>query len=150
MDRMIKIVFCLFVAVSAALLWQVVRSGPSSNRSPEITYSTFIEEAEAGKIARVSIVGSRIEGEYRDGHGAFRLTGPNNPGVYLSILQNNSVEIRFKDGTTENVALQLIGSWAPLILLAALWFFMTRQFRRKNPPIPPAGTGTIDPTGGLR
>jgi cell division protease FtsH len=115
--------FWIVIAISAALLRQVVRSNPRDQRTPEISYSAFISQAEAGEIARVTISGPRIEGEYRNEKGTFRLTGPSNPGPFLGILQDKGVEIRFRDVETQSVPLQLLGSWAPMILTGSFVVF---------------------------
>jgi|HubBroStandDraft_1064217.scaffolds.fasta_scaffold214704_2 cell division protease FtsH len=149
MNRTFKTaVFWAVIVLSAWLFWQTVRSKPANTRPPEIDYSTFIAEAEAGKIARVSVTGTQIEGDYRDGKGTFRLTGPNNPAVYLGILQDMGVQIRFRDVPTENSPFQMLGNWAPLILVGALWFLMVRQMRRRSPPN--ATGSSVDASGGLR
>ena len=51
-----------------------------------------------------------------------------------------------RDITSGSWPLQLLGTWAPLILLAALWFFMMRQMQTggnkalslRQEPRPPA------------
>jgi cell division protease FtsH len=149
MNSTVKVVvFWALIVVSAWLLWQSVRSRPANAGAPEISYSTFIAQAEAGKISSVSITGTHIEGQYRDGQGNFRLTGPNSPGVYLGILEDMGAEIRFRDVPAESPQLQLLGTWAPLILLAGLWFFMVRQIRRRSPT--DAIRGSLDSSGRLR
>ncbi len=133
MNRTIKaVVFWMIIVVSAFLLWQVVRSTPGEQRTPEISYSQFISKVEAGEISRVDIAGSRIRGQYRDGSGPFRLIGPSNPAVFLDTLRSKGVEIWFKDVPGDSLPLQLLGTWAPLILLGALWFFMIRQMQRRG------------------
>ncbi|HTW59296.1 MAG TPA: ATP-dependent metallopeptidase FtsH/Yme1/Tma family protein [Terriglobales bacterium] len=150
MNRTFKtLVFWFFIVFTAWFLWQSVRSKPANASVSEIEYSAFISQAEAGKIAGVTVTGTHIDGEYRDGKGTFQLTGPSNPAVYLGILQDMGVEIRFRDAQTNSLPLQLLGTWAPLILLGALWFLMIRQMRRRNAP-PNAMGGTVDPSGGLR
>ena len=147
MDRGIKTaLFWILIIVSAFLLWHVVRA-PQIARSPEITYSSFIAKARAGEIASVIITGDQIEGEYRNGAGSFHLTGPSNAGVFLPVLQDKGVEIRFRDVPQANLLLELIATWAPLILLATLWFFMIRQVARRKPP--GASGGNLDPGTGL-
>jgi cell division protease FtsH len=147
MNSTVKTVFFwLVIGISASLLWQVVRTNPSNSQTQEISYSTFITQAEAGKIARVSIAGSKIEGEYRDGKGRFQLIGPSNPSAFLGILQDKSVEIRFRDAQQGSLPLQLLGTWAPLILLAALWFFMIRQMQQRRAN---ASSGGPSSSGGL-
>lgn len=146
MDGTLKtVVFWVVVVISAMLVWQVVRA-PQNAGSPEITYSTFITKAQSGEIASVSIAGTQIEGEYRNGSGRFHLTGPSNPSAFLGILQDKGVEIRFRNENVANPVLRLLGSWAPLILLAALWIFMIRQIRQKRPPSGPR-TGLDLPFG---
>jgi cell division protease FtsH len=142
------LMFWAVIVFSAWLLWQSVRSNSPNARAPEIDYSNFIAQAEAGKIASVTVTGTHIEGEYRDGKGTFQLTGPNNPAVYLGVLQDMGVTIRFRDAPADNLPLQLLGTWAPLLLLGALWFLMIRQMRRRSPP---TSTGdSLNPSGGLR
>ncbi len=131
------------------LLWQVVRSTPDDRKIPEIDYSRFMSDVDAGNVASVEIRGARIEGQYRDGKGAFRLIGPSNPAVYLDALRNKGVEIRFRDSGNSSLPLQLLGTWAPLILLGALWILMIRQMqkRRSIPPggIPPVRDSPFEP-----
>jgi len=151
MDRSLKtVVFWIVIVLSAMLLWDVVHSGSTNAQSPEINYSTFIAKAQSGEIARVSITGDRIQGEYRNGEGKFHLTGPSNPAAFLPILQDKGVEIQFRDAQQGNLPLQLLGTWAPLILLGGLWFFMIwrMQVRQRRPPNSPAGG--FDASGGLR
>jgi cell division protease FtsH len=133
MNRTIKtILFWVIIVVSALLLWQVVRSSPEDQRTPEISYSQFISKVEAGEISRVDIAGSRIRGQYRDGTGAFRLIGPSNPAIFLDTLRDRGVEIWFKDVPGDSLPLQLLGTWAPLILLGALWFYMIKQMKLRS------------------
>jgi cell division protease FtsH len=145
--KAVKFIFWILVAVSVMLFWQVVRSNPSDARTPEINYSTFISQAESGQIERVTITGSRIEGEYRNAKGRFWLTGPSNPTVFLGVLHDKGVEIQFRNGAQGSVLLQLLGTWAPLILLVATWFYMSRRVQRRTNSQSPAGGG-LDASGG--
>jgi cell division protease FtsH len=138
------ILFWLVVSVAAVLLWQVVRSSPEG-RIPEISYSRFLSEVEAGNVATVTIAGAEIQGLYRDGKSAFRLIGPSNPSLYLDQLREKGVEVRFRLANTDNLPLTLLGTWAPLILLGALWFFMIRQMKQlgaKKQANTPQGSGS--------
>ena len=47
----------------------------------------------------------------------------------LKNLQSKGVVINFRDVNSGNLPLTLLGTWAPLILLGALWFFMIRQMQ---------------------
>jgi cell division protease FtsH len=137
------VIFWFLIVVSAMLLWQLVRSSPTQQaeqRTPEISYSQFMSEAEAGQVARVNIAGNRIRGEYHDGKGTFHLIGPGNPDVFLDTLRSKGVEIWFKDVSSDSLPLQLLGTWAPLILLGALWFFMIRQMQARRVALDRSGS----------
>ncbi len=133
MPRAIKaVVFWLVIGVSALLLGRIVRASPADQQSPFISYSQFMSEVEAGSVSTVKISGTLIQGEYRDGKRHFRVNGPSNQGLFLDDLRRKGVEIWFADATQGALGLQLLGTWAPLILLGALWFFMIRQMQRKG------------------
>ena len=143
MNRSIRLlVVALVVGIAAAgLVWQMPRSASDGRTMPEISYSSFMSDVDAGNVASVVITGTRIDGQYRDGTRSFRLTGPSNPGVYLDSLRSKGVEIRFQDA--RNGQGQSLGTWAPLILLGALWFFLVQQVKKRNSMrpsgMPPAG-----------
>jgi cell division protease FtsH len=138
MNRTIKtVVFWGIVAISAALLWQVVRAKPQDRTESEISYSRFISEVESGNVASVTINGAQIRGRYREGNGTFHLNGPSDARFFLDTLRNKGVEIWFRDTQSNSVPMQLLGTWAPLILLGVLWFYMIRQLQRRK--VPPGG-----------
>jgi cell division protease FtsH len=135
MNRTIRtVVFWGIVAIAAMLLWQIVRSTPQDRMGSEISYSRFISEVESGKVATVTINGAQIRGLYREGNGIFHLNGPSDARLFLDTLQNKGVEIWFRDTQSNSVSMQLLGTWAPLILLGVLWFYMIRQLQRRKPP----------------
>jgi ATP-dependent Zn protease len=141
------VVFWAVILISALLLFQVVKSKPaergtpkiSFSQSPEISYSQFMAAVESGDVAAVTITGNRIHGQYRN-NGTFWLFGPANQSLFLDSLRGKGVDIWFEESSTESLALQLLGTWAPLILLGALWFFMVRQMRRRAAGVPMGGT----------
>jgi len=128
------VVFWLVILLAAMLLWQSVRSTPQDRQSREIPYSTFMSDVAAGTVANVAITGAEIRGQYRDGKGAFHLVGPANPAVYLDTLHDHGVVIVFRDRQTGSTPMQLLGTWAPLVLVGALWFVMIKGIRRGTPP----------------
>ena len=133
------------VGISALLLFQIVRGRPEQRQTAEISYSHFMSDVETGQVGSVSVAGNRIQGQYRESKGSFWLFGPNNPAIYLDRLRDKGVEVWFKDGSGDALPTQLLGTWAPLILLGALWFFMIRQMKRRGAPArggEPPGSGS--------
>lgn len=102
MDKTIKtVVFWAVMVVSAFLLFQVVKSSPPEQASREISYSQFMSVVDSSDVAKVTIMGSRIRGQYRSSGGAFWLVGPTNQALFLDALHQKGAEIWFKDAGGE-------------------------------------------------
>lgn len=125
-----SVLFWLVIVTTGFLLWQTVKSGERPPSSIEISYSEFLNQTESGNIQKVVISGTRVDGQYRDGR-SFRLTAPASQDGMLRALHDKSVEIWFTgeaDGSRSAWLLNI----APLVLLAALWFFMIRQMKQRQ------------------
>jgi cell division protease FtsH len=147
------ITFWVVICFAAMLLWQIVRSNRTDQQAPYISYSQFLSGVEAGTVSSVRISGTLIQGEYDAGKGHFRVNGPNDPAIFLPTLREKGVEIWFADAPQGSLPLQLLGTWAPLVLLGALWFYMIRQMRKKGSmfkgtggPQSPSGWGSTPST----
>jgi cell division protease FtsH len=121
------VVFWLVIVLSAFLLWQVVRSNGSSPKEKTINFSEFLSEVDQGNVKEVTITAQEVRGQLKDGT-AFNSVAPANYPDMIKDLRTKDVRITIRDVTN--------GSWptwllnlAPLILLAALWFFMIRQMQ---------------------
>jgi len=131
MNSVVKtILFWTVIVVSAFLLWQVVRTGGTAQAVPEISYSEFLARVASGQVSKVTIAGSVVRGSGAKG-GSFRVIAPSNQTAMLDALQQHGVDIWFKE-TAEHVWPNWVLNLAPLILLAALWFFMVRQIQRRR------------------
>ncbi len=128
-------VFWAVVLISAFLLWQVVKAGQNEQKIPEISYSDFLSQIEAGNVVRVTISGNLVNGHYRDG-GSFRVTTSASQEAMVEKLREKNVEVWFKNGANTGWS-GYLQNLAPLVLLAALWFFMIRQMKKgAKPPQP--------------
>jgi len=131
MSQTVKnVAFWLVIVLSAFLLWQVVKSGEGNRRTPETSYSEFLSQAEGGNVTKVTISRTRITGTYRDGR-PFQVVAPTSQEGMLQTLRHNNVEIWFRDTATGDWPTWLM-NLAPLILLAALWYFMIRQINQRR------------------
>ena len=122
------VLFWVVILVSAFLLWQVVRQGTNGQKEKEINFSQFMTDVEQGNIRSVKIIGMEVRGNYKNDNSAFHtIVPPNYPDMY-KVLHDKGVVMDVKDisnGTWPSWILNL----APLVLLAALWFFMIRQMQ---------------------
>ncbi|HEX3322783.1 MAG TPA: ATP-dependent zinc metalloprotease FtsH, partial [Terriglobales bacterium] len=123
------VVFWLVILLSALLLWQVVKTGQSGQKDKEINFSEFMAAVDEGNIKDVTINGQEVKGKYKNDNAAFHTTSPANYPDMIKTLREKGVSINIKDINSGSWPLQLLGTWAPLILLAALWFFMIRQMQ---------------------
>ena len=121
------IVFWVVIAISALLLWQVIQQGRNSQKDAEINFSQFLSDVDQGNVHEVTVDGMQVRGKYRNGS-AFHTTAPSNYPDMIKTLRDKGVVMNFRDVNS--------GSWpswllnlAPLVLLAALWFFMIRQMQ---------------------
>ena len=121
------VLFWLVIVVSAYLLWQVVRANPANQNTPEISYSRFLAQVAEGQVTKVTIAGSVVRG-YDSKGGSFRLIAPQNQSAMLDALQQHGVDIWFRESPEQGWPTWLL-NFAPLVLLAALWFFMIRQMQ---------------------
>jgi len=122
------VIFWLVIVISAFLLWQVVRVGSGGQKEKEVNLSEFLNDVDHTNVREVTINGQEVRGKYADGS-AFHLTVPLNYPDMIKTLREKNVNITIRDVSSGSWPLQLLGTWAPLILLAALWFFMIRQMQ---------------------
>jgi cell division protease FtsH len=122
------VVFWLMIGISAMALWYVVQAGRSSQKDVEKNFTQFMSEVDQSMVHEVTINGMEVHGKYRDGS-AFHTTVPANYPDMIKILLDKGVNLTFRDINNGSFTLQLLGTWAPLILLGALWFFMIRQMQ---------------------
>ena len=122
------VVFWLVIGLSALLLWQVIQAGRSGQKEQEINFTQFMSDVDQGKVREVTVDGMQVRGKHTD-NSAFHTTVPSNYPDMIKTLREKGVNITFRDASNGSWPLQLLGTWAPLILLGALWFFMIRQMQ---------------------
>src|SRR5947199_4804408 len=102
--------------------------GGGGQKEKEINFSQFMTDVDQGNIKEVTLTGVEVHGKYRNDNSVFHTTVPQNYPDMIKTLRDKGVNITIKDISN--------GSWptwllnlAPLILLAALWFFIIRQMQ---------------------
>jgi len=122
------VVFWVVIGLSALLLWTVIQQGRGGQKDSEINFSQFLSDVDQGNVHEVTVDGMQLRGKHRDGS-AFHTTIPPNYPDMIKSLRDKGVSMTFRDANSSSWPLQLLGTWAPLILLGALWFFMIRQMQ---------------------
>ena len=122
------IIFWVFILACLVLLWQIVQKSTGMSHDREISFSQFMQDGQQGKISDVTVINSEVHGHYANDKEAFHTTVPANYPDMFKILQDNHVSITVKD-TQGNSWLPILLNFAPIIVIAALWFFMLRQMQ---------------------
>ena len=123
------VVFWSVIVLSAFLLWQVMKAGSAGQKDKEVNFSQFLTDVDQGNVKEVTITAQEVRGKYRNDNSSFHTTAPANYPDMIKMLRDKGVSMNIRDITSGSWPLQLLGTWAPLILLAALWFFMIRQMQ---------------------
>ena len=110
-------------------VWQFVVKNTGAGQDKSISLTQLLNDADAGKVADISVNGSEVIGHYRDdAKNQFHTVIPANyPDMYKT-LRDHGVNITVKD-TSGNTWLSLLINLAPFALLLGLWFFMIRQMQ---------------------
>ena len=137
------VVFWAVIIVAAFFLWQAVKNNAADQPIPEISYSDFRTRISDGQVRTVTIAGNVVR--FRDSNGsAFRVIVPvANQSAMVEALQQKGSDIRFQEAPEGNWTTWLM-NLAPLLLLAALWFYMIRYMRRAARMRPGQGGGGPD------
>jgi cell division protease FtsH len=88
----------------------------------------MLNDVEAGKVSEVQVDGSDVTGKYKDGKETFHTTIPANyPDLYKDFRDHGvNVTIKNQQG---NLYWQALLSFAPILVLVALFMFMMRQMQ---------------------
>jgi cell division protease FtsH len=116
----------VLIAVAGMLIF-VVKNGQGP-KEQELSFTTFMDEAVAGRIAKVTIAANDVHGEMRNPSQQLHTTIPlNYPNIY-DLLHSKNVEVNIKD-TSSGTWLSILLQASPFIVLAAFWIFMVRQMQ---------------------
>src|SRR5689334_8640858 len=120
----------LLLLLFGLIFWSIVTK--QQPRDAEISYSRFVQAVDDNKVAAVTMQGSQIRGQYRDGEGrpgeAFRTFKPDDPEL-IKRLNEKSVDIEAKPEDNEPWYVVALVQWAPMLLLIGVWIFFMRQMQ---------------------
>jgi cell division protease FtsH len=92
----------------------------------EISYTQFLQHAQAGRIVEVTIGDETVSGRLRDGQ-TFRTFVPPGDTTYLTLLQSRGVQIHVEPKSRTSLWPSLLSTMLPFFLLIGLWLLMLRQ-----------------------
>lgn len=115
----------LFIGVIIILLFNLFSTPKKTGE--ELIFSEFMTRLEAGEVEEVVIKDSNITGQLKDGK-RFKTYAPAYPDL-VKVLRSQNVKITVKPTEQNPWYWNLLFSWGPIILLAAIWIFFMRQMQ---------------------
>jgi cell division protease FtsH len=115
--------------VIAAVLLTVFNNFSADSVAGKLTYSDFVSEVQAGRIAKVTIDGFTITGLRRNGE-RFETVRPavQDPKLIDDLLQNNVV-IEGKLPERQSIWTQLLVASFPILVIIAVFMYFMRQMQ---------------------
>jgi cell division protease FtsH len=120
-----NILFWAGAGVIIILLWSLLQA-PGMIKT-EVTFSQFLNDVEAQRVEKVTVEGSQVNGQLKDGS-AFKTVLPAQFNDLVKILRDNKVDIVVKDAN-RSTWLSILFTWSPLLLIVLFWFFFMRQMQ---------------------
>ena len=120
----------LLWAVIALVLMMVFQSfTPQGGISKTLDYSDFVSEVKSGRIAKVTLDGSKIEFEHHDGSQLSTYSPETDNAPLIGLLLENAVRIEAKAPQQQGLLTQIFISWFPFLLLIGVWIYLMRQMQ---------------------
>ena len=107
-------------------LFNMVQGSVSKSGAEVVSYSTMMDQAEAGRIAKVTIRGENVFGKFNDGK-FFSTTAPYDPQM-VTELRKAGVNINVKP-QQRGFLFSLLMNLLPVLLLVSVWIFFMRQMQ---------------------
>jgi cell division protease FtsH len=116
----------VWALVIGLLFYLVVPFYSSQHNAQQISYSEFLDKAQAGQVTQVTIDGSAVSGQLKGG-AAFQTFVPAGDTAYLGVLRSKGAMITVQPSNRSSLWVGILTGMLPMIVLLALWLFMMRQ-----------------------
>jgi cell division protease FtsH len=117
------VLVCLAVGV-----WTIIYTGGGKHQK-DMTFTEFLGEVAAGRVAKVDITGNEVRGQFRgDTTNELHTIIPQGYDKTYDILNDNKVNVTIKESTNGSWG-SLIFNLLPFLLLIGFWIFMMRQMQ---------------------
>jgi len=127
MNTMLKNLF-LWLIIAVVLVTIFSNFGPKEPDVTQYTYTEFLQAVKAGNIGSVVIQHDMITGKTKDGK-QFTTYMPMPDQTLLNTLITQKVSVEGEAPAQRSLLMQILISWAPFLLLIAVWVFFMRQMQ---------------------
>ena len=133
MNSTLKTLFLwMAIFVVVILLWNTFQRSKTSHT--DLTYSAFMNDVRGGKVSEVTIIGEQdLNGKFKGGaqHAEgeeFKVVLPKEHPDLIRELDQAGVVIS-AEKPRDNPLIAVLFTWAPVLLIVALWIFFMRQMQ---------------------
>lgn len=124
---MLKNLF-LWLIIAVVLITVFANFGPRKPVTTPYTYSQFIKAMDAGKISSVVIQNQTVSGVTK-GNKKFTTYLPSPDPNLATTLVKKGVSVKGEPPKQQSILMHILISWAPFLLLIAVWIFFMRQMQ---------------------
>ena len=121
-----SLLFWMVLVLAAVLIWNF--SMNFQQRDSVISFSEFMEKANTGQVASVTITGSEVTGVYKAANETFRTFAPAQYEGLVNKLIEKGVQVTAKEQAASPWS-TIFYSWAPILLMIGFWIFLMRQMQ---------------------
>ncbi len=121
-----QVALWLVVIAIAIVVYNVFNE--SALPDTEIPFSDFLDRVEGGEVARVTITGATIDGEFAESGRPFTSVRPEGWDGLVDLLREHDVGMDVEASNQSPYVAALI-SWAPMLILIGVWIFFMRQMQ---------------------
>ncbi|HUM08822.1 MAG TPA: ATP-dependent zinc metalloprotease FtsH [Acidocella sp.] len=122
-----NIALWVVVALILVVLFNVLQPSSQQGNTSQIAYSSFLDEVNNGRVAKVTITGQDITGTTKDGN-SFATYAPEDPNM-VSKLVSSGVSVAAKPEDSGNPYVRMLISWLPILVMIGAWIFFMRQMQ---------------------
>ncbi|MGP8105763.1 MAG: ATP-dependent metallopeptidase FtsH/Yme1/Tma family protein, partial [Desulfobaccales bacterium] len=122
-----NIALWLLITLVMIVLYNYFSIVENNRDKTAINYSKFVEMVKADRVAKVTLKGNEISGEFSDGK-SFKSYAPSDTEM-VKLLETKKVEITAVNKDDSTWYGTLLASWLPMILLVGIWIFFMRQMQ---------------------
>ena len=113
----------ILIGLVLFVLFNVINTKPYG--AAQVSFSDFLSQVEAGKVAEVTLRGGEILGLYGD-QTQFQTQVPEYPEL-IALLVAKGVRVRAEAPNKGGLLLAILNSWFPMLLIIGIWIFFMRQ-----------------------
>src|SRR5665213_2393590 len=110
------------------MAWRYFSKNFEPSNDKPVTMTDVMNNAAQGKVGKVTINGTDVTGESKDGKDKFHTTIPANYPDFYNAMNSHGVNVTIKD-TQNGLWMSALLQFLPILLIVGLFMFMMRQMQ---------------------